>query len=80
MNFIAKTQADWWPVNKELSPTKCTTSGNIIVSEHVLLLLMAIRDTLIDQYVLLNLVKDKEHIKTLSADKDCVVRVYLGKR
>ena len=80
MNFIAETQTDWWQVNEELFPIKYATPGNIIVSERILPLPKAIRDALVEQYVPLNLAKDKEHIKALPANQDCLARVYLGKR
>ncbi|MCJ1439521.1 hypothetical protein MMC27_008915 [Xylographa pallens] len=80
MDFIEESQSDWWDTNKDLFPAKHATPGNIIVSEHILPLPKAIRDALVDKYVPINLAKDKEHIKALPANKDCLARVYLGKR
>ena len=80
MDFIAETQTDWWKINEELFPPKHASPSNIIVSEHILPLSKAIRDALVEQYVPINLAKDKGHVKALPANKDCLARVYLGKR
>ncbi|MCJ1281999.1 hypothetical protein MMC26_001322 [Xylographa opegraphella] len=80
MDFIAKTHTNWWQENKKLFPPAYATPGNIIVSEHILPLPKVIRDALVELYILINLIKDKEHIKALPANKDCLARVYLGKR
>ncbi|MCJ1475007.1 hypothetical protein MMC13_003667 [Lambiella insularis] len=80
MDFISKKETDWWSIYLERFPTKYATPANIIVSERILPLSKAIRDALVEQYVPPNLAKDKEHIKAPPANRDCLARVYLGKR
>jgi hypothetical protein len=77
--YIPKTDTDWWDANKEHFPERYNTPANIIVSERIMPLPKIIRDALVNLYAPPG-AKDKWDFKNIPENKDCLARVYLGKR
>lgn len=74
--YIGVTDAAWWEANGTRFPPEFPDQANLLMSERILPLPKAIREALIRLYC-------PEHLKERAIvdplNKDCLVRVYLGK-
>ncbi|KAG9194030.1 hypothetical protein G6011_04065 [Alternaria panax] len=74
--FVGMDDEIWWPENLDRFPNLDMPS-NLLATERILPLTKAIRESLIDMYC------PSEHhayFKASASNKDCLVRIYLGKR
>lgn len=75
-NFVKNDDSGWWDMNLARFPTGYTTC-NVLCSERIPPLPREVRDRLIDRYCPSASVAT---IKANDADRDCLVRPYLGGR
>lgn len=75
--FVLASDSDWWESNLEKFPTRFQTPSHVLCSERILPLPKRIRDSLTDLYCPPAKVNQA---KQDVANKDCLVRLYLGKR
>jgi hypothetical protein len=77
--FVGEKDTTWWSQNMDRFPAQFLTApSNLLCAERILPLAKPIRESLIDLYA-----PKKADIASLKADasnKDCLVRIYLGKR
>ena len=79
--FVGSNDSAWWSSNQHQFPKAFQTPGNLILAEHILPLPQIIRNALIDLYFPASQpLSRKEEAKESPANKDCLARVYLGKR
>jgi hypothetical protein len=75
-HFVKNIDSSWWDMNLARFPTGYTTC-NVLCSERIPPLPQEVRSRLIDRYCPLASVAT---IKANDADRDCLVRPYLGRR
>ena len=75
--FVSRDDKVWWDQNIARFPKQFRTPSSVLCSERILPLAKPIRESLIDQYCPKHLV---DEIKNSKSNKDCLVRLYLGKR
>lgn len=75
--FALASDSDWWELNLKKFPTRFQTPSHVLCTERILPLPRGIRDRLIEQYCPpAKVIQAKQDV----ANKDCLVRLYLGKR
>lgn len=75
--FASEDDQTFWEENMERFPAVFRQHSNVICAERILPLAKPIRESLVDQYCRQDL---RSEIKADPANKDCLVRIYLGKR
>ncbi|KAF2194856.1 hypothetical protein K469DRAFT_469735, partial [Zopfia rhizophila CBS 207.26] len=75
--FVSSKDSEWWGENMDRFPQKYQSQSNLLCAERILPLAKLIRESLVDTYCPPSLVKE---IKGSPSNKDCLVRIYLGKR
>ncbi len=76
-DFIAKDDTEYWSELVSMFPTKYEWPTAVLFSERILPLSQSIRYGIIDSYFP---EKAKTEAKANQANRDCLIRVYLGKR
>jgi hypothetical protein len=74
--FVGMHDEVWWPENLDRFPNLSTPS-NLLATERILPLTKMIRESLIDMYCPS---EHRAYFKADASNKDCLVRIYLGKR
>ncbi|KAL1798440.1 hypothetical protein ACET3X_002477 [Alternaria dauci] len=74
--FVGVGDEIWWPENQDRFPDLKTPS-NLLATERILPLTKVIRESLIDLYCP---AEHRAYFKADASNKDCLVRIYLGKR
>ncbi|KAK0736612.1 hypothetical protein B0T21DRAFT_411772 [Apiosordaria backusii] len=79
LTYIDKADNDWWATNQPLLPPdpKFPFPSMALITERIPPLPNTIRHALIERYCPRNL---QEKAMTLLANKDCLARIYLGRR
>ena len=79
--FIRKADTKWWSNNRSQFPEEYQSPGNIILAERIPSLPQIVRHALIDLYFPPSQPQSrKEMAKDDPINKDCLARIYLGKR
>ena len=79
--FVSRNDSAWWSLNQHQFPKAFQAPGNLIVAERIHPLPRMVRNALIDLYFPPSQPRSrKEEAKKSSTNKDCLARVYLGKR
>jgi hypothetical protein len=76
-SFIGSTDTVWWDSNAHRFPEAHQMVSNVLCAERILPLLKPIRESLVEQYCP---EAGKATAKASESNKDCLVRLYLGKR
>ena len=75
--FVNSNDEEWWMEREGKFPELQENHHNVLCTERILPLPEAIRNMLIDEFCPDHL---KEKARTEPSNKDCLARVYLGKR
>jgi hypothetical protein len=77
--FVGEKDSVWWSENQDRFPSQFLKApSNLLCAERILPLAKPIRESLIDLYAPRNAIP--QSFKTDPSNKDCLVRIYLGKR
>jgi hypothetical protein len=79
-SYVANGNAEWWSEHGKFlppMPQDFPVPSSVMISERILPLPKPVRNALIDHFCPSNL---KETVKSDPANRDCLVRVYLGRR
>jgi len=80
IGYINAQNEKWWADNRNYFPEKYEAAANLLLSERILPLPRIVRDNLVDLYLPESLQAKKESVKADPANKDCLARLYLGRR
>ncbi|KAJ4338716.1 hypothetical protein N0V95_007987 [Ascochyta clinopodiicola] len=75
--FVKMDDESWWTQNKDRFPKTATDWTNLLCTERILPISRPLRESLIDEYCPK---RNIEQAKEIEVNKDCLVRLYLGKR
>ncbi|KAF2713646.1 hypothetical protein K504DRAFT_517708, partial [Pleomassaria siparia CBS 279.74] len=75
--FVEKDDHRWWSDHLDRFPKTVESWTNLLCTEHILPIPCPLRESLIEEYCPKSGVNQA---KELEANKDCLVRMYLGKR
>ncbi|KAI9868494.1 MAG: hypothetical protein M1813_005938 [Trichoglossum hirsutum] len=75
--FAGATDNEWWGESLERFPKEHQFRNNVLCCERILPIPKIIRESLIDEYCPANF---RTNAKSDPSNKDCLVRLYLGKR
>ncbi|KAL9104877.1 MAG: hypothetical protein Q9163_000194 [Psora crenata] len=79
--FIGRADSSWWSENHDQFPEDSRSPGNLLITERILPLPQIVRNALIDAYFPVSRGQpSKQQAKVDRKNKDCLARVYLGKR
>ncbi len=81
LGYLTSESAEWWSLNLHNFPKDHQQPSNILLSERILPLPRIARDALIDLYFpKAQPAHRREAAKQDQANRDCLARVYIGKR
>jgi hypothetical protein len=75
--YASATDDEWWGENLERFPREFQSRSNVICCERILPIPKIIRESLIDEYCPVDL---QTKAKSDPSNKDCLIRLYVGKR
>lgn len=75
--FVLATDSEWWDSHLEKFPTRFQIPSHVLCTERIRPLQLVVRNALTDLYCPPAKIS---HAKNDDANKDCLVRLYLGKR
>ena len=78
--FINSENRSWWDANGHYFPEQYERPADLLLSERIPPLPRIVRDALIDMYLPERLAAKREEVRAYPANKDCLTRLYLGRR
>jgi len=80
IGWVSPTTTAFWQAKKELFPADVVTPNFGLISEHIFPVPMPVREAIVDALLPKAIKDNKAQFMGKAENKDCLIRIYLGRR